>query len=130
MDEQSRRRAVFATRFVVVLLVLYVIVALNQVNDHIIVPFTEMITAAVGAVLSAGMQPIDVNGTILSSRSFTIDVRNGCNAVETMMLFAAALLAFPASPRRRLVGLAIGLPLIQLLNVIRLASLFWLGVYH
>ena len=130
MDEQRRRRITFAVRFVVILLILYVVVALNQVNDRVIVPFTEVITGAVGALMRGVDPHVQVSGTTISSGAFAIDVRNGCNAVETMMLFTAALLAFPASPRRRLIGLVIGLPLIQLLNVVRLASLLWLGVHH
>lgn len=130
MTRNARRRLVFAGRFLGTLILLYVLIALNQVNDAVIVPFTEAVTAAAGSVLRAAGEPNRVAGTILASPAFAIDVKNGCNAVETMMLFAAAVIAFPAPVKRRLLALALGLPLIQLLNVLRLAMLFWLGVHH
>jgi exosortase H (IPTLxxWG-CTERM-specific) len=130
MDPNARRRLGFALRFLGTLVLLYVVIALNQVNDGVIVPFTEGVTAAAGAVLRAAGEPNRVAGTVIASPAFAIDVKNGCNAVETMMLFAAAVIAFPAPFKRKLLALALGLPLIQLLNVLRLAMLFWLGVHH
>jgi exosortase/archaeosortase family protein len=42
----------------------------------------------------------------------------------------AAILAFPASLRSRLGGIAAAAVAIQLLNLVRLASLFWLGEHY
>jgi exosortase/archaeosortase family protein len=47
-----------------------------------------------------------------------------------MLLLVAAMLAFPASARQRLVGLAAGVAAVQIANLARVVSLFWLGVHH
>lgn len=126
----ARRRLVFAGRFLGLLLLLYVVVAVNPVNDHVVVPFTAFVTRVSGVAVRLFDAEVRVSGTTMASPRFAIDVRNGCNAVEAMILFTAAVLAFPAPVRWRLAGLAIGLPVLQLVNVLRLTSLFWLGAWR
>ena len=74
--------------------------------------------------------PIQVVGTVINSPHFALDVRNGCNGVEAMMVLAAAMLAFPATLRSRLAGLLVGSVAIQILNLVRVSSLVWLGEHH
>jgi exosortase/archaeosortase family protein len=59
-----------------------------------------------------------------------MDVKNGCNGVEAMLLLVAAILAFPASLRSQLVGLTIASVAIQVLNLFRVSCLVWLGQHH
>ena len=47
-----------------------------------------------------------------------------------MMVLAAAMFAFPATLRSRLYGLVTGCFVIQILNLVRVASLVWLGEHH
>ena len=125
-----RQKLIFAARFAGLVLLFYVIVAINPVNDHVIVPFSAQIARIAAAMLRVVEGDVATNGTTIVSRRFSMDVQNGCNAVETMILFAAAVLAFPASIRDRIIGLAIGLPSIQAINIVRLFSLFLLGVHR
>jgi exosortase H (IPTLxxWG-CTERM-specific) len=117
-------------RFVAGLLVFYAVVALNQVNDYVIVPFTEVVARCSALVLRSVGIGVEVAGTVMRSPRFALDVHNGCNGVEATILLAAAILAFPATLRSRLIGLAITSVAIELLNLVRLSSLFWLGAYH
>jgi len=109
------------------MLALYAIVALNQVNDRVIVPFTEVITYAAARLLSVFDSGVGAAGTIMRSSRFALDVRNGCNGVEAVILLAAAIFAFPATLRSRLIGVSVASIAIELLNLVRLSSLFWLG---
>ena len=130
MNQATRQRITFAINFLVLLVLFYVVIALKPVNDHVIVPFTTAITNISGMTLRTFERDISISGTTIGSPRFSVDVKNGCNAVEAMMLFAAAVLAFPAPLRSRLLALAVGLPIIQIVNMARLTSLFWLGVRH
>ena len=67
------------------------------------------------------------SGTTLFASGFAVDVRQGCDAIEPAALFIAALLAFPATWRARLVGALIGVTVLQILNVVRIASLVRIG---
>jgi exosortase H (IPTLxxWG-CTERM-specific) len=108
------------------MVVLYAVVALNAVNDHVVVPFTALVARCSAALLSG----VVVTGTVMRSPSFALDVHNGCNGVEAAVLLIAAILAFPASLRSRLLGIAASGVAIELLNLVRLSSLFWLGEHH
>jgi exosortase/archaeosortase family protein len=58
-----------------------------------------------------------------------VNIRNGCNGVEAMLIFLAAVLAFPASWKARVAGLVLGILAIQVVNLIRVVALFLTGVY-
>lgn len=58
---------------------------------------------------------------------FTFIVVPSCGAIEVMAIFVAAVLAFPATWRHRARGIALGLPLMYLINIARLAFLACLG---
>lgn len=121
---------VFVARFFAALIVFYVVVALNPVNDHVVVPFTEGLVRITAVVLRSIHEPNSVEGTVISTSRFAMDVRNGCNGVEAMMLLAAAMLAFPSTIRSRLIGLVVTSVAIQILNLVRVSSLIWLGEHH
>jgi exosortase H (IPTLxxWG-CTERM-specific) len=120
----------FLVRFVVFLAVFYLAVAVQPMNDHVVVPFTAKIVTVSTASLKALGEPASAVGTQILSPGFAVDVKNGCNGVEAMLILVAAVLAFPASWRQRLAGLAVGVAVIQALNLVRVVSLFWLGVHR
>jgi exosortase H (IPTLxxWG-CTERM-specific) len=122
-----RPRLVFVARFVAAMVVLYAVVALNAVNDAVIVPFTEVVARGSALLLRGVESGVGTAGTVIRSPRFALDVRNGCNGVEAAILLAAAILAFPATLRSRLAGLAVAGVAIELLNLVRLSFLFWLG---
>jgi exosortase H (IPTLxxWG-CTERM-specific) len=129
-DSPRRRSVGFLLRFVALLVVFYLIVASRPVNDAVIVPFTAGIASVSAVVLNAFGEKVEVRGTEIRSSSFGVNIENGCNGVETALLFGAAVLAFPASWKRRLVGLGAGFLAIQVLNLFRVVTLFWIGLHR
>jgi exosortase/archaeosortase family protein len=68
-----------------------------------------------------------VNFVLKPGHAFTFIVVPSCGAIEVMAIFLAAVLAFPATWRHRAWGVALGLPLMYLVNLFRLACLACLG---
>ncbi len=124
-----RRELTFLILFVVLLGGGFTLISLNWVNDHVVDPFTAAIAGTSGVVLNAMGQHVTQNGTILRSAKFAVNIRNGCNGVEAMLIFLAAVLAFPASWKSRGAGLVLGILAIQIVNLIRVVALFLTGVY-
>ncbi len=120
-------------RFLLLFLLLlggsFTVISLTWVNDHLVEPFTSGVAGASAVTLNLIGQDITREGTQLSSPRFRVNIRNGCNGVETMLIFLSAVLAFPASWRSRLSGVAIGLLAIQAINLLRVVALFLTGVY-
>ena len=130
-SNEARRRSVgFLLRFVALLVIFYFIVASRPVNDVVIVPFTAGIASVSGRLLNALGEKAEVAGTEIRSSSFGVNIENGCNGVETGLLFGAAVLAFPARWSRRLIGLLVGFLAIQVLNLVRVITLFWIGLHR
>jgi exosortase H (IPTLxxWG-CTERM-specific) len=131
-DKSSARRrsAWFLARFLGLLVLFYAVVAWRPVNDRAIVPFTAGIARVSGAILQAAGERVSVVGTEIRSSRFSVNIENGCNGVETALLLIAAVLAFPASWGRRGAGIAAGFVAIELVNFVRVVSLFWIGAHH
>lgn len=71
------------------------------------------------------------HGAVLAStiNSFGVEMKDGCNGLNVIILLWSAVLAFPGSPRSKAIGLAAGAAAIQGLNFVRFISLFYLGQY-
>lgn len=66
-----------------------------------------------------------------AEQSFGIAIRPGCNGIEAGIILAAAVFAFPkASMQQRLLGFSLGFLTVQVLNLVRIISLFYLGQWH
>src|SRR5262249_54252459 len=83
-----------------------------------------------GGLLNILGERVTVAGTEIRSGAFSVQIENGCNGLEAALLFSAAVLAFPAPWRRRLLGLLIGFAAIQAINLVRVISLFWIGAHR
>lgn len=129
-DPGLKRRLLFVAKFVAALVVFYVVLSLETVSEHVVVPFTEVVVKASALLLVAARQQIEVAGTVIRTPRFALDVHTGCNGIEAIMVLAAAILAFPATVRSRITGLLAGSIAISILNLIRVGSLVWLGEYH
>jgi exosortase H (IPTLxxWG-CTERM-specific) len=127
--QKNRRENTFLTVFLVTLAASFSLISLNWVNDHVIEPFTAGIARVSGATLALLGQDVRMQGTVIRGSRFAVNIRNGCNGVEAMLIFLAAVLAFPAPWKARLVGLAVGAVAIQAVNLVRVVALYLTGAY-
>lgn len=126
----NRRQLGFLLRFFGLLILFYVAITPEPVDRHVVTPFTAAITAVSSSLLRLLGEPVTRIGTMIQGPHLAIDVKNGCNGLEAMVFVAAAMAAFSAPLRTRLIGVAAAFLGIQVLNVIRIVSLFLLGSYH
>lgn len=94
-------------------------------------PLANMYAWIAGKFLSvAGYANIVVGDLISSADSFSVGVKKGCDAAEPMAIFIAGIVAFKAGLRHKLIGMALGLALMFVLNVIRIISLYIAGIHY
>ena len=67
------------------------------------------------------------HGTVLSSPGFAAYVAVECMAIGPMVLFIGAVLAYPSTARDKCWGVLFGVVALTIVNVARIASLFWFG---
>ena len=123
----NRRQVRFLVLFFVLLLVFYVVIIVKPVDAHVITPFTEGLTAVSASILNVIGENVHRTGTMIVGGNFAVDIKNGCNGIEAMLFLCAAMLAFEAPVKSRLAGLLMACIGVQLLNLIRIVTLFLLG---
>jgi exosortase/archaeosortase family protein len=68
-------------------------------------------------------------GVVVRGPDYAVAVRRGCDPLEPIALFAAAVMAFPAPWRQRFAGLLIVSVFLFGLNLVRVVSLYLLGLH-
>jgi exosortase H (IPTLxxWG-CTERM-specific) len=58
-----------------------------------------------------------------------ISIREECNAIPAIFIFVAAVLAFPASWKKKALGIALGFPAIFAVNTVRVVTLYYAAKY-
>lgn len=98
-------------------------------RNRVLVPYHCAIAQATAEVLSAFGEPATASGREIRSERFSVLVTHGCDGIELSLMFGAAVISFPAALRRKVAGMLLGLILIALLNLIRVVSLWLIGVH-
>jgi exosortase/archaeosortase family protein len=81
-----------------------------------------------GGVLSLFEPSVHVTGTNIVGR-IPLQIVKNCDAIEINVLFVAAVLAFPGLTSKRLVAAVVGVVLLVVANIIRICSLYYVGIY-
>jgi exosortase/archaeosortase family protein len=88
--------------------------------------YVDAQAAVAGALVWLFDHDARVSGNLISGR-FSLSIILDCAAVDAQALFAATVLAFPAAPRPKLIGLAVGLAAITVVNLLRIVILYFVG---
>ena len=125
----QKPEARFLILFLTTLGVSFTVLALRQVNDAFVTPYTAVIAQMSGFVLRIFGEKATVTGCVVSSPRFAVTIYNGCNGLITSLIFVSGVLAFPAKFSAKLIGVIGGLLTIQLINLVRIVSLFYIGIF-
>jgi exosortase H (IPTLxxWG-CTERM-specific) len=127
-----------SSRKALAFVLVFTVVALGQFALLLATPMRPLVNGFSGdlAALSAWLIR-SAGGTCLRqaavlsnpAKGFAMEIRDGCNGINVVVLLWSAILAYPASLKWRLIGVTGGLAAIQILNLFRLISLFYLGQY-
>ena len=124
------RQTRFLIVFAVLLIAFYAVITIDAVDRRVVLPFTAALARVSGAALNLIGERVLVTGTVISGSRFAVDIRGGCNGLEAVVFVCAAMLAFHAPIRKRILGALAAAVILEALNVIRIDSLYLLGVYH
>ncbi len=69
-------------------------------------------------------------GSLLFLPNITFDVRFGCNGLEAVLIYAVAVISFPAKWLKKTIGITAGFIIIQVINLLRIVGLAFSGVYY
>lgn len=122
----------FSVIFVILLVGLFTIEILRPVQEHVILPFTSGLAWISVNLIELFDDGVESMGKVIRDldSGFAVSIEAGCNGVEALIILFAAIFAFPAPLKYKLVGFAIGFIAIQSLNLVRIISLFYLGQWN
>ncbi len=134
-NKKNLTKGINMSRFVLLYVSLmglfFILIGLKPVQDIIDINglYTEGVVVLTSKVLGFTDITSTHRGSIIELPSIALDVRFGCNGLEAVMLYAVAVIAFPASWKKRITGITGGFMVIQLINILRIAGLAYTGVY-
>ena len=85
--------------------------------------------ASTGAILKLFGDEAVVNGSLISSPDFSIRIILECTGLVPLAIFLPAITAYPSTVKQKLVGAAMAIAGIYLINLVRTVSLFYVGAY-
>ena len=112
------------------LMILFYAVMLTPRFDRLLYSYLGANAWLANGILNGFGQACHVSDLTIRSARFAITVRRGCDAVEPSWFYCAALLSFPAPWLRKVAGILAGAVLLQVLNLVRIVSLYLIGLYY
>jgi len=101
----------------------------TPIFDRALYAYLEANAWLANAILSGLGQSTHVSEVTIASPRFVMAIRRGCDAVEPTWLLCAAMISFPAPLLHKLKGILAAIVLLQLLNLVRIITLYWIGIH-
>ena len=86
----------------------------------------NLTVATLDRVFAALGAPAGRAGSAITAGGANVNIVAECSPHMPFLIFAAAVLAFPATWRQRLLGLMVGAALIHAFNTLRIMTLIWI----
>ena len=83
-----------------------------------------------GFILNLFGMNAHTSGPLLNLNKFSISVVAECTGLFEMFIFLAAILAFPANYKKKLLGLLFGIPVLYIFNILRMIGITVLGNWN
>jgi exosortase H (IPTLxxWG-CTERM-specific) len=119
----------FVVTFTVLLLALFTLELLDPVQAVVVQPFTGWLADISVALITPFDNAVVSYGRVIQSTEtqFAVSIEAGCNGVEAAIVLTAGVLSFPAPPLKKFLAIGLGFLAIQIMNIARIISLFYIG---
>ena len=109
---------------------LFYILVLTPFCDRLLYIYLEANAWLAHGILNGLGQETQLSENTIRAARFALTIRRGCDAIEPSWLFCAAVGTFPAPWGRKFLGMLVGATLLQALNLVRIVSLYFIGLKH
>lgn len=118
--------------FSVLLIGLFTLELIQPAEKYFILPFTSLIADISVWIVQVFDSDVVATGNVIRDKvsGFGVRIERGCNGLEAIIILFSAIFAFPAPLKNKFIGFVIGFFAIQLLNLVRIISLFYLGQWN
>jgi exosortase H (IPTLxxWG-CTERM-specific) len=122
----------FFLTFLLLVVVLFAAELTPPIQQAVVLPFTAAIAHISAGLMQLWDQQVMAQGKIIwdAASGFAVSIEAGCNGVEAAIVLIAAMAAFPAPWLDKVIGITVGFITIQVLNLARIVTLFYLGQWN
>jgi exosortase/archaeosortase family protein len=113
----------FAALFFLFLLGFSVLSVVTSLQNHLQIAEQGIAASATWLAHVAGSAATVVNGNYISAAGMTLNINHECTGVFVLFVLISFIGAYPAPATTKLIGIAIGILGLTLINVIRIATL-------
>ena len=126
-SRDEKRAQTFAIRFLGTFL-LFLGVA-TQVPDRFFDPLKTHTAFMAGFCLNALGGDVTIEGVYLIARTFRVHIVTECTFLYSAALFVCFVLSYPVGFSWKIKGILFGLPILDMINILRIVVTFSVGVY-
>lgn len=119
----------FCVLFLALVVVTHVLLELDAVWQSVRQPYCAWLARACGAVLRLLGVEVATHGTLLDTSGPSVKIVRSCDGLNAMAILASGIAAFPVGWRARVAGLALGLPIVFFVNIVRIVVLVVIGLW-
>ena len=118
----------FSIIFIVLFMSLFALELFEPIRQAVILPFTGFLATFSAAIMQLFDADVISQADVIRSKSTAtaVQIAAGCNGVEAVIILFAAIFAFPSNFKHKIIGFIFGFFAIQILNVVRIISLYYL----
>jgi archaeosortase B (VPXXXP-CTERM-specific) len=87
----------------------------------------DLTASIVGLAMSLFSSNVSFSGATVIFNGFSVEIIDECTGLFEMLIYVAAVLAYSASIKKKLLGIALGVPAIFIFNIVRIAVLLIAG---
>ena len=103
----------------------------DEFLGYLLTPLSRVTAQTVLALIHlAGLDAVRISNLIFHPDGFAYDIHYRCTGFLPIAFLSVSILVYPGGLRTKAVGLAVGVPLLVVLNLIRLVHLFYVGIQN
>lgn len=91
-------------------------------------PFLNTQASLSNALLQLFGHETTASNATISSNQFSVNIKEGCDGLEAIAILVSGIMIFPAAWRLKLSGLFAGIFILLVLNILRIAGLYVIGL--
>ena len=108
-------------------LVSFIFIYSKLVDIGALDPFFNFTARATGSLINLFGASVQVDHALIASDDFSMAIVANCTALIPIVIFISAVLAFPSTAKQKIIGIALGIVGLFVLNLVRTVSLFFIG---
>lgn len=118
--------------FLALVAVLFGLNMLQVVQHNVVLPWTALLAQICAWLVTTFDSTAMAAGKVLwdPATGLGVSIEPGCNGVEACLLLFAGVMAYPSSWKAKFWGMLLGFFAIQIVNIVRVISLFYLLLWN